>query len=242
MAEHAPDKAPGIYDFTAIEAKWQQHWADRTTFAVANPGDPDFDAAKPKCYVLDMFPYPSGSGLHVGHPLGYCATDIYSRYKRMNGFNVLHPMGYDAFGLPAEQHAIETGVHPAETTRQNTDTYRRQLKMLGLSYDWNRELATCEPGYYRWTQWIFLQLFNSWYDDAFDWQDENGQPYKGRARPIEELRSALEIGQLGMDQAGHVVRDIENQPHRKWDKLTEIEQGDVINRHRLAYLDEVPVN
>ncbi len=242
MSDQPPGAAPGKYDFTAIEAKWQAYWARHKTFAIGNPGDPGFDATKPKRYVLDMFPYPSGSGLHVGHPLGYCATDIYCRYLRMKGFNVLHPMGFDAFGLPAEQHAIETGVHPAVTTRRNIDTYRQQLRMLGLSYDWDRQVATCDPPYYRWTQWIFLQMFNSWYDDGFDWQDETGRPYKGRARPIHELEAELQAGQLGVDDAGNIVRDTENAPHRKWSGLSAAEQRQTLDAQRLAYLAEVPVN
>ena len=242
MSEGPTEAAPGGYDFTAIEAKWQKHWAEKGTFVIANPGEAGFDAAKPKCYVLDMFPYPSGAGLHVGHPLGYCATDIFCRYKRMRGFNVLHPMGFDAFGLPAEQHAIETGVHPAVTTKQNIDTYRRQLQMLGFSYDWQREVATCEPSYYRWTQWIFVQMFNSWYDDAFDWQDEKGQPYRGRARPIADLVTDLEAGALGVDDAGQIVRDPANHPHRKWSELSEQVKRKVIDGQRLAYLDQVDVN
>ena len=160
----ADDNQRGTYDFATIERKWQAFWDDHETFKTLNPGQEGFDASKPKCYVLDMFPYPSGAGLHVGHPIGYCATDIHARYKRMRGFNVLHPMGYDAFGLPAEQYAIETGVHPAVTTKRNIDNMRRQLKMFGFSYDWDRELATCDPSFYKFTQWIFVQLFNSWYD------------------------------------------------------------------------------
>jgi len=147
-----------LYPFHLIEAKWQKTWLDRRAFAAADPGEPGSE--KPKQYILDMFPYPSGAGLHVGHPVGYIATDILSRYKRMRGFNVLHPMGWDAFGLPAEQHAIDTGTHPSATTRKNIDTFRRQIQMLGFSYDWDREVDTTDPKYYRWTQWIFLQLFN----------------------------------------------------------------------------------
>src|SRR5512140_3218925 len=149
-----------------LRKKWQAYWEEHRTFRQPNPGEPGFDPAKPKSYVLDMFPYPSGAGLHVGPPEGYTATDIMARYHRMHGYNVLHPMGWDSFGLPAEQHAVETGEHPADTTRRNIDTFRRQLKMLGFSYDWDREVATTDPGYYRWTQWIFLQLFKSWYDEA----------------------------------------------------------------------------
>ena len=165
-----------------IEPKWQAHWEARKTFAT-----PDFVAGKPKLYVLDMFPYPSGAGLHVGHPEGYTATDILCRYKRMRGFNVLHPMGWDAFGLPAEQYAIQTGTHPRETTRKNIDNFRRQIKSLGFSYDWDREVDTTDPSYYRWTQWIFLQIFNSWYDPDFAWTDPQGRPRRGRGRPIDEL-------------------------------------------------------
>lgn len=146
------------YDFRKIEKEWQAHWKESGAYKVKN------DFSKPKCYVLDMFPYPSGAGLHVGHPLGYIASDIYSRYKRLKGFNVLHPMGYDAFGLPAEQYAIEHGVHPAKSTAQNIDTFRKQLDNIGFCYDWDREVRTCEPGYYKWTQWIFLQLFNSFFN------------------------------------------------------------------------------
>lgn len=168
------DKRAGAYDFTEIESRWQKYWESNKTFAAANPGMPE--AEKPKFYCLDMFPYPSGAGLHVGHPEGYTASDIVSRYKRMRGFNVLHPMGYDAFGLPAEQYAIQTGVHPRITTQQNIDNIRRQIKSLGFSYDWDRELATTDPAYYKWTQWIFLKLFGSWYDAE-----------AGKARPIGEL-------------------------------------------------------
>ncbi|MFA5422816.1 MAG: class I tRNA ligase family protein, partial [Phycisphaerae bacterium] len=160
----------GYYDFNAIEKKWQQYWQQNKTFAAV-----DCDA-RPKYYVLDMFPYPSGQGLHVGHPEGYTATDIVARYKRMNGFNVLHPMGWDAFGLPAEQYAVKTGTPPAETTKANIDNMRRQIQSLGFSYDWDREVNTTDPGYYRWTQWIFLKLFNSYFDDA-----------EQKAKPIEQL-------------------------------------------------------
>lgn len=152
------------YPFDVFEPKWQQIWDERKTFKVSNPGEGGFDASKPKYYVLDMFPYPSGAGLHVGHPEGYTATDIVARFKRMNGFNVLHPMGWDSFGLPAEQYAIKTGQHPSVTTFQNIDNFRRQLKMLGFSYDWDREIATTDHEYVRWTQWIFLQLYNSYYN------------------------------------------------------------------------------
>ena len=147
------------YQPSEIEPRWQQHWDDQQSFRVGNPGDPGFDASKPKYYVLDMFPYPSGAGLHVGHPEGYTATDIMARYKRKRGFNVLHPMGWDAFGLPAEQYAIQTGTHPNESTNANIDNFRRQLKSLGFSYDWSREISTTHPRYVRGTQWIFQRLY-----------------------------------------------------------------------------------
>src|SRR6476646_9605846 len=147
------------FPFREFEPKWQQHWLATKAFEAPNPNKPGFDSSKPKFYVLDMFPYPSGEGLHVGHLEGYTATDIVARYKRMKGFNVLHPMGWDAFGLPAEQYAVKTGIHPAMTTAQNIATFKRQMKRVGLSYDWERELSTTDHDYYRWTQWIFLQLF-----------------------------------------------------------------------------------
>jgi len=158
------------YNFSEIERKWQNHWDKSGTFRVTE------DISRPKLYILDMFPYPSGAGLHVGHPEGYTATDIYSRFKRMQGFNVMHPMGWDAFGLPAERYAMQTGIHPSVTTQENISTFRRQIKMLGLSYDWSREVNTTDPGYYRWTQWIFLKIYNSWFDVRL-----------GRARHISEL-------------------------------------------------------
>ena len=156
--------------FKSLEKKWQAYWASEKTFKAVT------DESKPKFYVLDMFPYPSGAGLHVGHPLGYIASDIFSRYKRLKGFNVLHPMGYDAFGLPAEQYAIQTGQHPEITTTNNINRYRQQLDRIGFSYDWDREVRTCDPKYYKWTQWAFLKMFDSWYDPAQD-----------KARPISEL-------------------------------------------------------
>src|SRR6266403_58029 len=147
------------YPFDQIESKWQAIWEERQLFCVPNPGEKNFDPSKPKFYILDMFPYPSGAGLHVGHPEGYTATDILARYKRMRGYNVLHPMGWDAFGLPAEQYAIETGTHPRDTTARNIATFHRQIQALGFSYDWDREISTYDPAYYRWTQWIFLKLY-----------------------------------------------------------------------------------
>jgi leucyl-tRNA synthetase len=163
------------YKHREIEAKWQKYWAEKKSFAADNA------SSKPKYYVLDMFPYPSGAGLHVGHPLGYIASDVISRYKRLNGFNVLHPMGYDSFGLPAEQYAIQTGQHPALTTEQNIKRYREQLDRIGFSFDWDREVRTSDPSYYKWTQWIFIQLFNSWYN-----------PRNNKAEAIETLIAIFE--------------------------------------------------
>ena len=159
----------GRYNFQEIEAKWRTFWLEEKTHQTLAPGDPQFEEDKPKCYILDMFPYPSGAGLHVGHPKGYIASDIYSRYKRMQGFNVLHPMGFDSFGLPAEQYAIEHNVHPATVTEENIDSIRSQLQFLGLSYDWDREIATSREDYYRWTQWIFSQFYNSFFDADERW-------------------------------------------------------------------------
>jgi leucyl-tRNA synthetase len=167
------------YPFDRFESKWQRLWDQRQLFHVPNPGDTDFDLTKPKFYILDMFPYPSGAGLHVGHPEGYTATDIIARYKRMRGFNVLHPMGWDAFGLPAEQYAIKTGQHPAITTRENVAKFKSQLKRIGFSYDWQREVNTTDPRYYKWTQWIFLQIYNSWYN-----------PRTNKAEPMSTYRGA----------------------------------------------------
>jgi leucyl-tRNA synthetase len=232
--------SPGSYDFTTIEIKWQQYWLANRTFRTAQPGTPGFDPDKPKFYVLDMFPYPSGVGLHVGHPLGYIATDIYARYLRMRGYNVLHPMGYDAFGLPAEQYAVEHGVPPRETTEKNIANMRAQMQRLGLGYDWDRELATTDVAFYKWTQWIFLQLFNSWYDIEAD-----------AARPISELVARLQNEQLYVDPEGGIAlppaRDLEavvGLPPglSKWHELSPGEQRAIIDNQRLAYIDEVPVN
>ncbi len=228
------------YDFTAIESKWQEYWAANETFRQPNPGEAGF-VDRPKRYVLDMFPYPSGAGLHVGHPEGYTATDIVCRYSRMKGFNVLHPMGYDSFGLPAEQYAVEHGVHPRETTATNIANIERQIKMFGFSYDWSRRLATTDPDYYRWTQWIFLQLFNSWYD-----------PKAKAARPIEELIQELQSGMIRVDLFGELVTT--SQAERisslvgsadgtsTFGELNLEQQRAVIDGQRLAYMDEVPVN
>src|SRR6266581_6903922 len=162
------------YPFDQFEPKWQHRWDESQIFHAPNPGEKNFDPAKPKFYILDMFPDPSGSGLHVGHPEGYTATDIVVRYRRAQGYHVLHPMGWDAFGLPAEQYAIKTGQHPRKTTEQNIATFKRQIKSLGFSYDWTREIDTTDPNYFKWTQWIFLKLYNSWFN-----------PDTKKAEPIE---------------------------------------------------------
>ena len=201
------------YDFKSIESKWQASWAANKTFKVSE------DASKPKFYVLDMFPYPSGAGLHVGHPLGYIASDIFSRYKRLKGFNVLHPMGYDAFGLPAEQYAIQTGQHPEVTTTKNVNRYREQLDRIGFSYDWDREVRTCDPGFYKWTQWAFLQMFESWYDPAQD-----------KARPIAELIAKFE-------STGY-----EDVTPAQWKAASDKEKSDILMRYRIAYQGETSVN
>ncbi|MEM9881699.1 MAG: leucine--tRNA ligase [Planctomycetota bacterium] len=229
------------YDFTAIEAKWQQRWADAKTFHVPNPGDEGFDAQKPKFYCMDMFPYPSGVGLHVGHPLGFIATDIVARYRRALGFNVLHPMGFDAFGLPAEQYAIETNVHPRKTTEANIQNMVGQLKRLGMAYDWDRSFATTDPGYVRWTQWIFLQLFESYYD-----------PVENKALPITQLVAKLEgedfvVGLDGELRWSGVDEDLEAITGgmvgvRKWHELEPDQQRRLLDEYRLAYLADVEVN
>jgi leucyl-tRNA synthetase len=205
------------YTFTEIEPNWQRHWDEHGCFQTANPGQPGSE--RPKFYVLDFFPYPSGAGLHVGHPLGYIASDIIARHRRMRGWNVLHPMGWDAFGLPAEQYAVETGIHPRITTKKNIETYKRQMKAIGLGYDWGREFATCDEDYYRWTQWIFLQIYNAWYDPEYRWTDRAGRAVVGAARPIDQLPVPAEVKTEG-DAAIEAYKD----------------------EHRLAYLAEVPVN
>ncbi|NNM29659.1 MAG: class I tRNA ligase family protein, partial [Akkermansiaceae bacterium] len=173
-----PDERRKPYPFDLIEPKWQAAWDQQKAFRTRGPGDEGFDAARPKFYALDMFPYPSGAGLHVGHPEGYTATDIVTRYKRMKGFNVLHPMGWDAFGLPAEEHARKTGEHPRINTENNIANFRRQLQMLGFCYDWDREVNTTDPAYVKWTQWIFLQIYNSYFDDDAQ-----------QARPVSDLEA-----------------------------------------------------
>ncbi len=211
------------YNFKEIERKWQAYWAANNTYKA------EVDASKPKYYVLDMFPYPSGAGLHVGHPLGYIASDIYSRYKRLCGFNVLHPMGYDAFGLPAEQYAIQTGQHPATTTEKNIARYREQMDRIGFSYDWSREVRTCDPGYYKWTQWAFLQMFGSWYDNA-----------QQKARPIEELEAAFAQG--GSAAVDAACGDVAPFTAEQWNAFDQKQKADVLMQYRIAYQGETAVN
>ena len=211
------------YNFLEIEKKWQQWWAQNKTYKAANKED------KPKYYVLDMFPYPSGAGLHVGHPLGYIASDIFARYKRLKGFNVLHPMGYDAFGLPAEQYAIQTGQHPEKTTHENVARYRQQLDRIGFSFDWDREFRTCDPDYYKWTQWAFLKMFGSWYDNALQ-----------KARPIEELVAAFEKG--GSAAVDAACSDGPAFSAAQWKAFSEKEKADALMRYRIAYQGESTVN
>ena len=211
------------YNFKEIEKKWQAYWAANHTFKA------EIDNSKPKFYVLDMFPYPSGAGLHVGHPLGYIASDIYSRYKRLCGFNVLHPMGYDAFGLPAEQYAIQTGQHPAVTTEQNIARYRQQMDRIGFSYDWDREIRTCDPDYYKWTQWAFLQMFGSWYDNV-----------QQKARPIEELEALFAAN--GNADVYAACGDVEKFSAEQWNAFTESEKSAVLMQYRIAYQGETAVN
>jgi len=214
------------YEFTKIEPNWQKYWDDHKTFrAVADP-------AKPKFYVLDMFPYPSGVGLHVGHPLGFVGTDIYARFKRMKGFSVLHTMGFDAFGLPAEQFAIENGVHPSVSTDRNIETMRRQLYHLGLGHDTQRSVSSTDIGYYKWTQWIFLKLFNSTFD-----------PCQQKTRPLDELRSDLDAGRYGFDPE---TLELQTEPTPEavsaWKNASESERKRLLDGQRLAYMAEIPVN
>jgi leucyl-tRNA synthetase len=213
-----------IYNFNEIEAKWQKYWYENKTFQA------EINSTKPKYYVLDMFPYPSGAGLHVGHPLGYIASDIYARYKRHKGFNVLHPQGYDSFGLPAEQYAIQTGQHPAVTTEVNIKTYRRQLDQMGFSFDWSREVRTSSPEYYKWTQWIFIQLFNSWYNKSTD-----------KANPISKLIKIFSLEgnanvQAVCDDSVTVFTDSD------WNSFPPKQQQQILLHYRLAYLAETEVN
>ena len=211
------------YNFVEIEKKWQQYWAQNKTFEVKT------DPSKPKYYVLDMFPYPSGAGLHVGHPLGYIASDIYTRYKRLCGFNVLHPMGYDAFGLPAEQYAIQTGQHPAKTTEQNIARYRSQMDKIGFSFDWSREVRTCDPEYYKWTQWAFLKMFAHYYDN-----DAN------KALPIETLVAKFEKG--GSSAVNAACGSVDPFTADEWKAFSDKQKQDILMQYRIAYLGETSVN
>ncbi len=236
QSENSPG---GSYDFRAIEKRWRTYWIEQKTYKTFGPGDEGFDPSQPKCYVLDMFPYTSGSGLHMGHPKGYIASDIYCRFKRMQGFNVLHPMGFDSFGLPAEQYAIEHNVHPAIATEENIDIIRGQLQYLGMAYDWDREIATSRSDYYKWTQWIFLQIYDSWFDPEHSWSDRSGRQIMGKARPIAELVAAFESGSclLSNDDIG-MLPDGET----KWAELSFNQRELVLSNYRLAYQKEVTVN
>lgn len=204
------------YNFKDIEQKWSQIWKDSQVYKV------DDDTSKPKYYVLDMFPYPSGAGLHVGHPLGYIASDIVSRYKAMKGFNVLHPMGFDAFGLPAEQYALETGQHPATTTAINIQRYKEQLDFIGFNYDWSREINTSDPKYYKWTQWLFLTLFNSWFDKK-----------QQKTRKLSELIAIFETE----GNANYLREDVVSFDADEWKNFNEAEKRNLLMQYRVAYLD-----
>ena len=211
------------YNFRDIEKKWQQNWVEQHTYKVTE------DKNRKKFYVLNMFPYPSGAGLHVGHPLGYIASDIFARYKRLQGYNVLNPMGYDAYGLPAEQYAIQTGQHPAITTVNNINRYRQQLDKIGFCFDWDREVRTCDPNYYHWTQWAFEKMFNSYYDNTLK-----------KAQPIEKLIAHFEDnGTLGMDVACTEEKVFSA---RDWKSMNEKEQQQTLMNYRIAYLGETMVN
>ena len=211
------------YNYKEIEKKWQQYWREHHTYKC------DIDNNRPKYYVLDMFPYPSGAGLHVGHPLGYIASDIYARYKRLKGFNVLHPMGYDAYGLPAEQYAIQTGQHPEITTNQNIARYREQLDKIGFCYDWDRQVRTCDPIYYKWTQWAFLQMFKSYYNTELE-----------KARPIDELVAHFE--KHGTEGCNAHTASTDEFTADEWNAMTQVERNDVLMNYRIAYLGNTMVN
>lgn len=212
------------YNHKDIESRWQQYWQENKIYKT------EIEADKPKFYVLDMFPYPSGAGLHVGHPLGYIASDIYSRFKRLKGFNVLHPMGYDAYGLPAEQYAIQTGQHPEITTKENTERYRSQLDKIGFCYDWDREIKTCDPDYYKWTQWAFIKMFNHYYDTAAQ-----------KAKPISDLVAHLEVnGTKGLKAA--VTDDKLEFTAEEWNSFDEKQKSDTLMNYRIAYLGNTMVN
>jgi len=202
------------YNFKDIEVKWHEHWKANNAYRISNISE------KPKYYVLDMFPYPSGAGLHVGHPLGYIASDIYSRYKRLKGFNVLHPMGFDSFGLPAEQYAIETGQHPATTTEKNIETFKKQLDKIGFCYDWEREVRTSNPDYYKWTQWIFLQLFKSWFN-----------PELQKAESIDTLINRFErVGAQGVGK-----HESDQFSAAEWKSFDSAKQQEILMNYRLAF-------
>ena len=211
------------YNFREIEKKWQQQWVRNKTYHVVE------DAQKKKFYVLNMFPYPSGAGLHVGHPLGYIASDIYARYKRQNGFNVLNPMGYDAYGLPAEQYAIQTGQHPSITTETNIKHYREQLDKIGFSFDWDREIRTCDPAYYKWTQWAFIKMFQSYYDNDLQ-----------KAQPITTLVQHFETN--GTDGLNAAQSEELQFTAEEWKAMTELQQQQTLMNYRIAYLGETMVN
>ncbi len=215
-----------IYNFTEIEKKWQGYWDQHQTYKTVE------DPSKKKLFILDMFPYPSGAGLHVGHPEGYTATDIFTRFQRLNGINVLHPMGWDAFGLPAERYAMQTNIHPSVTTEQNINNFRRQIKLLGLSYDWEREVNTTDPQYYKWTQWIFLKIYNSWYDFRV-----------GKARPISELTDEFELSGCSKIDCGLYCGNNDCCfTANGWKAMSELERQKVLKDFRLAYIAEIPVN
>ncbi len=211
------------YNHKEIESRWQQYWKDNNIYKA------DINSEKPKFYVLDMFPYPSGAGLHVGHPLGYIASDIYSRYKRLQGFNVLHPMGYDAYGLPAEQYAIQTGQHPEVTTVNNINRYRQQLNKIGFCYDWSRELKTCDPKYYKWTQWAFTKMFNSYYNND-----------KQNAESLDELIAHFE--KFGTENVNAACSEVLNFTAEEWNAKNEQEKNDILMNYRIAYLGNTMVN
>ena len=217
------------YNFKTIEAKWQKYWAENKSYKAENCSD------KPKYYVLDMFPYPSGAGLHVGHPLGYIASDIYARFKRHKGFNVLHPMGYDAFGLPAEQYAIQTGQLPIVTTEVNIARYREQLDRIGFSFDWDREIRTTDSNYYKWTQWIFLKLYGSWYNQKTN-----------KAEPIDSLITIFDKdgfnGTAEKILTGDIEKNVQPFTTHQWNAFSEIEKHNIIMNFRLAYLSDAMVN
>ena len=211
------------YNHKDIESRWQNYWRDNKVYKTA------LDTTRPKFYVLDMFPYPSGAGLHVGHPLGYIASDIYSRYKRLRGFNVLHPMGYDAYGLPAEQYAIQTGQHPEKTTTDNIARYRQQLDRIGFCYDWDREVRTCDPKFYKWTQWAFMKMVESYYDTELD-----------KAQPISKLVEDFEKeGSKGVHAACSEELDFTAD---EWKAMSEKEKSDTLMNYRIAYLGNTMVN